>query len=241
MAERLDKFLASQGLGTRKEVGRLIRSGAVEVGGRPQRDPACKVDPEKEPVLVEGRPVLYRKNLYIMMNKPRGVLSATEDPRASTVLDLLPEGLRRRGLFPAGRLDKDTTGLLLITDDGALAHRMLSPKSHVYKLYRARVDKPLSPEDREAFAQGVSWGEERYAPGRLYLGEDPQVGLVEIREGRFHQVKRMFQARGKEVLELSRLRVGGLWLDPALGEGQCRELSPEEVEALFAPGGLSRA
>ncbi len=185
MAERLDKFLASQGLGTRKEVGRLIRSGAVEVGGRPQRDPACKVDPEKEPVLVEGRPVLYRKNLYIMMNKPRGVLSATEDPRASTVLDLLPEGLRRRGLFPAGRLDKDTTGLLLITDDGALAHRMLSPKNHVYKLYRARVDKPLSPEDREAFAQGVSWGEERYAPGRLYLGEDPQVGLVEIREGRF--------------------------------------------------------
>lgn len=143
MMERLDKFLAAQGKGTRKEVGRLIRSGAVAVDGVPVRDPAAKVDPSCQTVAVGGSPILWQEHLYIMMNKPAGVLSATEDRRQKTVLDLLPEDLRRRGLFPAGRLDKDTTGLLLITDDGDLAHRMLSPKKHVYKLYQARLDAPV--------------------------------------------------------------------------------------------------
>ena len=230
MMERLDKFLAAQGKGTRKEVGRLIRSGAVAVDGVPVRDPAAKVDPSRQTVAVGGNPILWQEHLYIMMNKPAGVLSATEDRRQKTVLDLLPEDLRRRGLFPAGRLDKDTTGLLLITDDGDLAHRMLSPKKHVYKLYQARLDAPVTPEDVRAFEEGVRWGEEVYAPARLWAGEeDPFVAFAQVYEGRFHQVKRMFQARGKTVLSLKRLKIGGLSLDSTLQEGECRLLAPEEV------------
>ncbi len=230
MMERLDKFLAAQGKGTRKEVGRLIRSGAVAVDGVPVRDPAAKVDPSCQTVAVGGSPILWQEHLYIMMNKPAGVLSATEDRRQKTVLDLLPEDLRRRGLFPAGRLDKDTTGLLLITDDGDLAHRMLSPKKHVYKLYQARLDAPVTPEDVRAFEEGVRWGEEVYAPARLWAGEgDPFVAFAQVHEGRFHQVKRMFQARGKTVLSLKRLKIGGLSLDSTLQEGECRLLTPEEV------------
>lgn len=230
MMERLDKFLAAQGKGTRKEVGRLIRSGAVAVDGVPVRDPAAKVDPSRQTVAVGGNPILWQEHLYIMMNKPAGVLSATEDRRQKTVLDLLPEDLRRRGLFPAGRLDKDTTGLLLITDDGDLAHRMLSPKKHVYKLYQARLDAPVTPEDVRTFEEGVRWGEEVYAPARLWAGEeDPFVAFAQVHEGRFHQVKRMFQARGKTVLSLKRLKIGGLSLDSTLQEGECRLLAPEEV------------
>lgn len=230
MMERLDKFLAAQGKGTRKEVGRLIRSGAVAVDGVPVRDPASKVDPSRQTVAVGGNPILWQEHLYIMMNKPAGVLSATEDRRQKTVLDLLPEDLRRRGLFPAGRLDKDTTGLLLITDDGDLAHRMLSPKKHVYKLYQARLDAPVTPEDVRAFEEGVRWEEEVYAPARLWAGEgDSFVAFAQVHEGRFHQVKRMFQARGKTVLSLKRLKIGGLSLDSTLQEGECRLLAPEEV------------
>lgn len=230
MIERLDKFLAAQGKGTRKEVGRLIRSGAVAVDGVPVRDPAAKVDPSRQTVAVGGNAILWQEHLYIMMNKPAGVLSATEDRRQKTVLDLLPEDLRRRGLFPAGRLDKDTTGLLLITDDGDLAHRMLSPKKHVYKLYQARLDAPVTPEDVRAFEEGVRWEEEVYAPARLWAGEgDSFVAFAQVHEGRFHQVKRMFQARGKTVLSLKRLRIGGLSLDSTLQEGECRLLAPEEV------------
>lgn len=228
----MDKYLASQGLGTRKEVGKLIRAGAVTVDGKPQRDPGAKVDPSSE-VAVEGRPVHYQEHLYIMMNKPAGVLSATEDRRQRTVLDLLPEDLRRRGLFPAGRLDKDTTGLLLITDDGDLAHRMLSPKKHVYKQYRAQLDAPVTAEDEEAFREGVCWEEETYAPARLWTEEDPTVAFVEVREGRFHQVKRMFEARGKTVLALKRLKIGGLALDTTLQEGECRLLTAEETGWIF--------
>ena len=146
---------------------------------------------------------------------------------------MLPEGLRRRGLFPAGRLDKDTTGLLLITDDGELAHKMLSPKSHVYKQYRAQLDAPVEEADIQAFAAGVAWEGEQYAPARLWVEQDPRAAFVEIREGRFHQVKRMFQARGKTVLQLKRLKIGGLWLDSTLQEGECRLLTPQEIQAIF--------
>ena len=233
MGERLDKFLASQGLGTRKEVGKLIRSGAVLVNGAPQRDPGAKVEPGADQVTAQGEEIRYQEFLTIMLNKPAGVLSATEDRRQKTVLDLLPEGLRRRGLFPAGRLDKDTTGLLLITDDGELAHKMLSPKSHVYKQYRAQLDAPVEEADIQAFASGVAWEGEQYAPARLWVEQDPRAAFVEIREGRFHQVKRMFQARGKTVLQLKRLKIGGLWLDSTLQEGECRLLTPQEIQAIF--------
>ena len=183
--ERLDKFLVSQNIGSRKEAARLVRGGAVTVNGQTAKDPAQKLDPAVDLVTVDGREVAYRKHLYIMMNKPTGVLSATEDKHAPTVLDLLPPDLQRRGLFPAGRLDKDTTGLLLITDDGDFAHRMLAPKSHVYKRYQAVTERPVTQEDVEAFAAGIRRGELQFAPARLWSGEEGgrPVALVEIREG----------------------------------------------------------
>ncbi len=235
MPERLDKFLASQNLGSRKEVGKLIRSGAVTVAGSAVTDPAEKLDPDRDEVTVNGTKVAYRKFLYIMMNKPAGVLSATEDSRAKTVLDLLPPELSRRGLFPAGRLDKDTTGLLLLTDDGEFAHRMLAPKSHVYKLYEARLAAAVKPGDTEAFRQGISQGGETFAPARLWTEKrgEAEVAMVEIREGKFHQVKRMFQAVGNEVLSLKRLKIGGLALDETLQEGEARVLSQEEKALVF--------
>ena len=234
--ERLDKFLVSQNIGSRKEAARLVRGGAVTVNGQTANDPAQKLDPAVDLVTVDGREVAYRKHLYIMMNKPTGVLSATEDKHAPTVLDLLPPDLQRRGLFPAGRLDKDTTGLLLITDDGDFAHRMLAPKSHVYKRYQAVTERPVTQEDVEAFAAGIRRGELQFAPARLWSGEEGgrPVALVEIREGKFHQVKRMFEATGNRVLELRRLAVGGLALDPALGPGECRLLSEEEAASVFS-------
>lgn len=234
-AERLDKFLASQNLGSRKDVARLVRSGAVTVNGVPARDSAQKVDPERDRVAVGGEEVAFSRFVYIMMNKPAGVLSATEDTRASTVLDLLPPELRRRGLFPAGRLDKDTTGLLLITDDGDFAHRMLAPKSHVYKLYQAETQFPVRPEDVEAFRVGVAQGGRTFAPARLWTERrgDQEFAMVEIREGKFHQVKRMFQAVDNRVLSLKRLKIGGLWLDETLGEGEARLLTSAEKEQVF--------
>ncbi len=235
MPERLDKFLASQNLGSRKEAAKLIRSGAVAVNGSPARDGAQKLDPGTDRVTVNGEPVAYREHLYLMMNKPAGVLSASSDKRAATVLDLLPPELRRRGLFPAGRLDKDTTGLLLITDDGDLAHRMLSPKNHVYKLYQAKLRDPVTEQDVEAFRQGVSQGGQSFAPARLWTenGEDGEAAMVEIREGKYHQVKRMFQAVGNQVLFLKRLKIGGLWLDGTLPEGDVRLLTQTEIDAIF--------
>lgn len=236
MPERLDKFLSSQNICTRKEALKLIRDGAVLVNGLPACKSGQKLEPRADRVTVHGEEVQYREYLYIMMNKPAGVLSATEDKRAPTVLDLLPPELRRRGLFPAGRLDKDTTGLLLITDDGDLAHRMLAPKSHVYKLYRAELARPAAPEDVAAFSAGVIWEGVAFAPARLYTrpGEG-RAAYVEIREGKFHQVKRMFQAVGNQVLKLERLRIGSLELDASLGPGGYRLLEGEEAALLFKP------
>ncbi len=231
MVERLDKFLTSQNICTRKEAARLVRAGAVLINGAPAAGPAQKLDPDTDRVTLEGREIRYRQHVYIMMNKPAGVLSATEDKHAPTVLDLLPGEMRRRGLFPAGRLDKDTTGLLLITDDGDLAHRMLAPKSHVYKLYRAVLERPVTQADIEAFERGIL----DFAPAKLYTRpeEDDRTAYAEIREGKFHQVKRMFQAVGSRVLALKRLRVGGLWLDEGLGEGECRLLEEGEIAKIF--------
>lgn len=235
MPERLDKFLASQNLGSRKEVTSLIRKGTVTVNGVPVTDGARKLVPETDRVTVNGEEIRYRKFLYLMMNKPKGVLSATEDSRARTVLDLLPPELCRRGLFPAGRLDKDTTGLLIITDDGDFAHRMLSPKSHVYKLYEAVTRRPVTESDIAAFRAGVSQGGQRFAPARLWQEERNgfQAAMVEIREGKFHQVKRMFQAVDNEVISLKRLKIGGLWLDETLSVGEARLLTEQETAQIF--------
>lgn len=230
--ERLDKFLASQNFGSRKEVTALVKSGAVTVNGEIARDSARKLDPQRDEVAVMGKRVVYQKHIYLMMHKPAGVLSATEDSRQKTVLELLPPELARRGLFPAGRLDKDTTGLLILTDDGEFAHRMLAPKSHVYKLYRAEVERPVTQADIDAFAAGIKSGAQQFAPARLW-GEG-KIAHVEIREGKFHQVKRMFLAAGNRVLTLKRLKIGGLALDETLPVGGVRPLGEEEIARIFS-------
>ena len=202
------------------------------VDGKPTSTADCKIDPENSKVTVEGKEIVYRRFLYIMMNKPAGVLSAARDARQETVLDLLPPELKRRGRVPAGRLDRDTEGLLLITDDGDFAHRMLAPKSHVYKLYEAELDLPATQEDVRAFAAGVELSDRICLPAELRLLDATRV-QVQICEGKFHQVKRMFHAVGKTVLHLKRLRIGALELDPALAPGQARPLRPEERDKIF--------
>ncbi len=228
--ERLDKLLASTGRWSRREAKQLIKEGRVLVDGSPARSGEDKADPDGAAILVDGAPLALRRHTYVMLHKPAGVLSATEDPRQETVLDLLPPELRRLGLFPVGRLDKDTEGLLLLTDDGELAHRLLSPKNHVDKVYRARLDRPLGPADQAAFAQGITLADGlRCMPAELELIGDGTEVLVTLHEGKFHQIKRMTASRGAAVCWLKRLSMGPLQLDPALKKGEYRLLTHEEV------------
>lgn len=228
--ERLDKLLASTGRWSRREAKQLIKEGRVLVDGSPARSGEGKADPDGAAILVDGAPLALRRHTYVMLHKPAGVLSATEDPRQETVLDLLPPELRRLGLFPVGRLDKDTEGLLLLTDDGELAHRLLSPKNHVDKVYRARLDRPLGPADQAAFAQGITLADGlRCMPAELELIGDGTEVLVTLHEGKFHQIKRMTASRGAAVCWLKRLSMGPLQLDPALKKGEYRLLTHEEV------------
>ena len=229
---RLDKIIAGEGTYSRREVRLLVRQGRVLVDGVPARSPEDKVVPEAVEIMVDGTVLHCRRYTWIMLHKPAGVLSATEDGRGATVLDLLPPELRRRGLFPVGRLDKDTEGLLLLTNEGGLAHDILSPKHHVDKVYYARVDGALEPGDIAAFAAGMTLGDglECLPAGLEILS--PTEALVTLREGKFHQVKRMLAARGKPVLYLKRLSMGRLRLDPALAPGAWRMLTEEERSAL---------
>ncbi len=233
--ERLDKILASQNFGSRKECALLIRRSGVTVNGAVVKKPEAKADPETDVLSVNGEEIRFQRHIYIMLNKPRGVLSASRDNRAPTVLDLLPDSMRRKGLFPAGRLDKDTEGLMIITDDGDFAHKMLAPKNHVYKIYHAKVDAPVTAQDIAAFESGVMLDDMVCLPAGLGVLEDGQHPLVwvKIREGKFHQVKRMFRARGKTVLALKRVQMGGLALDPSLGPGESRELTKEELKLIL--------
>ena len=238
--ERLDKLLASTGLWSRKEVKDLVRQGRVLAGGVPVRKPEEKFDPQSEVILVDGEIVDCAPFVYLMMHKPEGLLSATEDRAQKTVLDLLPPHLRRRGLFPVGRLDKDTTGLLLLTDDGALAHELLSPKKHVDKVYLARVDGKTDASDTSALAAGMVLGDGLHClPAGLEPLEDGSSCLVTLREGKYHQVKRMLAARGKPVVSLKRLSMGPLRLDEGLRPGEWRPLTPEETGELKSTVGLS--
>ena len=230
--ERLDKIISATGKKSRREVREMVRQGRVLVDGKPAPAADMKVDPQTAVILLDGEPLGYEKFTYVMLHKPAGVLTATEDRRQETVLDLLPPELRRRALSPVGRLDKDTEGLLLLTNDGQLAHRLLSPKSHVDKVYYARVDGALEPGDIAAFAAGMTLGDglECLPAGLEILS--PTEALVTLREGKFHQVKRMLAARGKPVLYLQRLSMGRLRLDPALAPGAWRMLTEEERSAL---------
>lgn len=231
--ERLDKLLAGTGKWSRREVKALVRQGLVRVDGRLAASAEDKLDPAAAIITVAGETISLCRFTYVMLHKPAGVLTATEDRKQPTVLDLLPPELRRIGLAPVGRLDKDTEGLLLLTNDGELAHRLLSPKYHVDKRYLARVDGELSAADTEAFARGMTLGDGlECLPAGLELLPG-RVCIVTLREGKFHQVKRMLAARGAPVLYLKRLSMGPLTLDDSLAAGAYRLLRAEEISALY--------
>lgn len=236
--ERLDKVLAATGRWSRREVKLLVKQGQVRVNGAAASSAEEKLDPETAAVTVGGQAVVLQKHTYIMLHKPAGVLSATEDSRQKTVLELLPPELRRRGLSPVGRLDKDTEGLLLLTDDGELAHRLLSPKYHVDKRYYAEVDGLLGLADADAFAKGMTLDDGLVClPAGLELCGSGAC-IVTLQEGKFHQVKRMLAFRGAPVRYLKRLAMGPLALDPSLETGAFRELTAAEVSALRKTAGL---
>ena len=229
---RLDKYLAEMGAGTRKEIGKAVRAGRVTVNGQTSKNAAMQVTAEDE-VRLDGASIAYEEYVYYMLNKPAGVISATEDLRERTVLDLIRDR-QRKGLFPVGRLDKDTEGLLLITNDGALAHRLLSPKHHVDKVYYARLDGPVGEAEKALFAQGLKVDDTLTAlPADLEILTPATEVRVTIREGKFHQVKRMFEAVGREVLYLQRLSMGPLILDESLPKGGYRRLTEEEESAIM--------
>ena len=236
---RLDKIIAAGGRYSRREVRQLIRQGRVLVDGVPARAPEDKVDPESAEILVNGERLCYRRFTWLMLHKPAGVLSARVDGRQQTVLDLLPPELRKRDLSPVGRLDKDTEGLLLLTNHGELTHRLLSPRYHVDKVYYARVEGVLTAADTAAFAGGMvlADGLECLPAGLELLS--PQEALVTLREGKFHQVKRMLAACGKPVTYLKRLSMGPLRLDEALAPGAFRPLAEGEIHTLLDICGLN--
>ncbi|MDO4522629.1 MAG: pseudouridine synthase [Eubacteriales bacterium] len=231
---RLDKYLADAGCGTRSEVKLSIRKGKVTVNGENCRSPEQKVDPEADEIEVDGIALSWKKHEYLMLHKPAGCVTATRDNHDQTVMDLIG-GTKRKELFPVGRLDKDTEGLLLITDDGELAHRLLAPNNHVDKTYFVRVSGVISEKGAEMLTQGMDIGEKsRTLPAKLEIlrqGECSEA-LLTIREGKFHQVKRMFHGIGNEVLYLKRLSMGSLTLDEGLEPGKYRELTEEELRSL---------
>lgn len=235
---RLDKFLADMGAGTRSEIKKEIKAGHVDVDGVTVRDPGFKVSPGSA-VEILGEAVAYEEFVYYMLNKPAGVISASEDPREDTVVDLIDER-KRKDLFPAGRLDRDTEGLLLITNDGTLAHRLLSPKHHVDKTYFARVLEDITDDDVTAFREGLVLPDglecmpaALEVTGRYEIDDTPVTEvIITIHEGKFHQIKRMFHAIGSEVIYLKRLTMGTLILDPDLEPGEYRRLTQDELDSL---------
>ncbi|KDN57162.1 pseudouridine synthase [Exiguobacterium sp. AB2] len=235
---RIDKLLANMGYGSRKDVKLLLKQGAVQVDGQPVKDAKRHVKPETEVVTVFGEAVDYKPFVYLMMNKPEGVVSATEDQVETTVLELIDPSYAHYELFPVGRLDKDTTGLLLLTNDGAFNHALMSPRKHVDKVYVAEIDGEMTVDDVRRFAEGVEL-EDGYTtkPARLEVisrnGRRSMIRLT-LSEGKYHQVKRMVAAVGKHVERLERIQIGTLELDPTLERGAYRELTQEEYDALLA-------
>ena len=231
---RLDKWLADAGVGSRSEVKKIIRIGRVTVNGRPVRDPGAHCAPDSR-VMLDGRAVEWQPWLYLMMNKPAGYLSVTADPRQATVMELLSTELRKRNLSPAGRLDKDSEGLLILTSDGDFCHRVISPKSGIEKEYYIEVGQAFPPEAEELFRAGVVLEDgEVCRPAKLAPSADRRSAVVTISEGKYHQVKRMAIAAGVRVTYLKRLSVGGVKLDPALPPGAYRQLTEDERKKILA-------
>ena len=234
---RLDKCLADCGLGTRSEVKSLLKAKRITVNGKVATNGKVQVNPETDDIMFDGEKIQYEEFVYIIMNKPKGVVSATEDNLHKTVLDLIDPLYFKKGVFPVGRLDIDTHGLLLLTNDGELAHRLLSPKKHVTKIDQARVEGVMTAEDVTAFEKGIvlSDGTE-CMPARLDIlstTQDESVVQIHLKEGKFHQVKRMVKACGKTVVDLQRLTMGPLKLDESLALGESRPLTEEELESLM--------
>ena len=232
---RLDKFLAEAGLGSRKEVKQLIKKGQITVNQQIEKSDKKQVDPEKDRVEYRGELLHYQEFYYYVLHKPAGVVSATEDQRDQTVMDLFSAKDYRSDLFPVGRLDKDTEGLLLITNDGKLAHELLSPKKHVEKEYFAEVSGVMTDEDQQKFTDGILLDGELTLPAELSIdevtGETSKVRII-LHEGKFHQVKRMVKSCGKEVTYLKRIRMGGLTLPQDLAKGKYRLLTEDELRGL---------
>ena len=234
--QRLDKIISNLGYGSRKEIKAIARKGLIEVDGVIVKDSSMNVDPEKSVIKINGEEIFYREYIYLMMNKPDGVISATHDNRDETVIDLLEIDHQAFDPFPVGRLDKDTVGLLLLTNDGELNHRLISPKWKVDKVYYAKIDKKVTEKDVEAFKKGITL-DDGYVCKEANLeilnasDEGSEINLT-IQEGKFHQVKRMFEAVDKKVVYLKRIEFGGLSLDEELEEGEYRELTEEELAQL---------
>ena len=233
MKMRVDKFLTLTATATRSESSRAARRGRICINGIPCTSASQPIEPEKDVVEFDGQVITYKKNIYIMLNKPQGYVSATEDQREMTVLELLPEKLRSVGLFPCGRLDKNTIGLMLLTNNGDLGHKLLSPKYHVTKRYRYTAKFALSDEDIFRLENGVSILDGYTTlPAKVFADEDRTSGEIEITEGKYHQIKLMFDAIGNKITSLERVTFGPLKKDPSLLAGEWRELSDEEVQAL---------
>lgn len=234
--ERLDKILASQSASSRKDVKEMIKSGRVAVNGKTVRDSSVKIS-ENDTVSLDGKELILKKYIYLMLNKPAGVVSASDSKSEKTVVDLVPPELFRSGLFPAGRLDKDTVGFVLITDDGDFAHRILSPKNHIVKTYEARLARPLSKEQLELIQNGIVLSDGTTClESRVKIlenGDNPLVN-IQICEGKYHQIKRMFAAAGNKVISLKRTKMGNLLLDETLKPGKCREITSDELSKVEA-------
>lgn len=232
---RLDKILGNMGYGTRKEVKRYIRDGQVKIDGKVIKKSSIQVDPYESHIEINGEEVMFREYIYIMLNKPKGVISATYDPSHKTVIDLIDEYYSSFDLFPMGRLDIDTEGLLILTNDGKLSHEILSPKNHIPKTYYAHIEGRVTEEDAVRLARGVTLEDGYKAlPGELKIIESDNISKIEltIYEGKFHQVKRMFKALNKEVVYLKRISMGALFLDESLETGSYRELDEDELKLL---------
>ncbi|MDD6728235.1 MAG: pseudouridine synthase [Eubacteriales bacterium] len=231
--ERIDKIISVAENISRKEAGELIKCGAVSVNGSRVKSVKEKFNENNDLFCVNGKKVTYNKYVYIMMNKPKGVISASEGKNDRTVVDILPDDMKRKNLFPAGRLDKDTTGFMLITDDGDFAHKILSPKNHIPKTYIAELDKPFDDNLVKAFEKGVELKDDLCMPAKIETADgDRTKALVTIKQGMYHQIKRMFKKFGITVLELKRIKMGNLPLDLSLKEGECRYLSADELNEI---------
>lgn len=227
--ERIDKLIAGNGTRSRKEAAKLIATGEVRVNGEPVRSPSQKINMQTDEIFISGELLCLKKHIYLMLNKPKGVVSVSSSKADKTVVDLVPPHFQRSGLFPAGRLDKDTTGFVLITDDGAFAHDILSPKKHIDKMYLVTLARPLAQTDIEILENGLQLKDGTvFLPSKIKLISGNSCEIT-IREGKYHQIKRMFKAVGNEVVELHRFQMGRLALDEALPQGACRELTEAEI------------